>query len=391
MMKIINLDSNNFRLHSNSVDGRGLSAQDIRGKLGLNNATFSVSKVGENNTNNKPNTPVISKRNTAEPADKVDLSVNAKNASQSAEAAKSVTDTNTIMAPSASESQRSANMQMGSSSITWHSGRSSVSSHKSIQADGSYRAFEWQGQESFRFTTVEGSYLRNIQDGSVNAMDSYYKQLFQTTTENVNAMLDEGLFGVATVGGWHANTVDRSIARYEELRDEVHKAFGHDSNLLAANLKALDNAFEGNLQSIATHAAIQMDWDRMMTENSATRTNPHEPHALANNKNFNSKEFERNSREMMSQFSRYYLEQVNGGIKYNDALKAATDFINSIFGLTASVNKLSFKDFLYLIENITQEGTSTAPGDQHKERNMFNLAFNNSTQLSPELRALLNA
>jgi len=128
----------------------------------------------------------------------------------------------------------------------------------------------------------------------------------------------------------------------------------------------------------------------MMTENKAHRTHHHEPHALGNHKNFNRKEFERNSRDMMAQFAKEFLGQVNSGISINDSLKAATDFINSIFGLTTSVNKLSFKDFLYLNENITQEGTSTAPGDQHKERNKFNLEFNNSTQLSPELRALLN-
>ena len=93
---------------------------------------------------------------------------------------------------------------------------------------------------------------------------------------------------------------------------------------------------------------------------------------------------------MMAQFARDYLEKVNGGFSFNDALRSAKDLINSLFNTTTSVNNLSFKDFLYLNENITQEGTSTAPGDQYKERNMFNLAFNNSTQISPELRALLN-
>ena len=48
-MKINNLDSSNFKLHSNSIDGRGLSAQDIKGKHGLNNVTSNVSKVGESN------------------------------------------------------------------------------------------------------------------------------------------------------------------------------------------------------------------------------------------------------------------------------------------------------------------------------------------------------
>ena len=379
----------------NKISGNN-QASNIKPTV-LNNAVgnFATKKKGANvgkisGSSNKPNTPVLSKRNSAEPTDKVDLSVNAKNASHNAEAAKSVMDTNTVSVPSISESQKSTNMQMGSSSITWLSEHYRGSSHKPIQTDGSYRAFEWQGQESFRFTTVEGSSLRNIQNGSVDAMNSYYRQLFQTTTENVNVMLDEGLFGVATIGGWHANTVDRSVARYEELRDEVHKAFGHDNELLAKNLKALDNAFESNLQSIAHHAAIRMDWDRMMTESKESRNNPHEPHALANHKNFNSKEFERNSREMMAQFSRNYLEQINGGFSFNDALRSAMDFINSLFNTTTSVNNLSFKDFLVLNENITQEGTSTAPGDQYKERNKFNLAFNNSTQLSPELRALLN-
>ena len=52
IMKISTLDSSNFRLYnsSNSIDGRNLSAQDIKKKLGLEDIKYSIAKIGESHT-----------------------------------------------------------------------------------------------------------------------------------------------------------------------------------------------------------------------------------------------------------------------------------------------------------------------------------------------------
>ena len=51
-MKISTLDSSNFRLYNgnNSIDGRNLSAQDIKKKLGLEDVKYSIAKIGESHT-----------------------------------------------------------------------------------------------------------------------------------------------------------------------------------------------------------------------------------------------------------------------------------------------------------------------------------------------------
>ena len=117
----------------------------------------------------------------------------------------------------------------------------------------------------------------------------------------------------------------------------------------------------------------------------------HTPHALANNRNFNREEFANNATSMMSQFAQFHLSQINSGINVNDALRASMNFMGSgMFGMTTSVNNLSFNDFL-LVQNTFLGGfsSSTTAEGLDAERNRLNAAFNNNPQLSGELRALL--
>jgi hypothetical protein len=214
-------------------------------------------------------------------------------------------------------------------------------------------------------------------------------KLFLASTENANAALDVGLFGVQ-FNGWYAMTVEASVARHAELREEVHRAFGHDSELLAANLQSLDRAFEINMQKIARHTAFHMEWNRRATENSEHLVRRIEPNALANHRDFNYGEFKRNNMEMMAQFSRIYLEQLSSGLGADVSLQATMDLMDILFSLTKSVSSLSFRDFLYLHANITS-GTAKTIDEMVDERNMLTRAFNNSPNLSPELRALLES
>lgn len=263
----------------------------------------------------------------------------------------------------------------------------------------------------FHTSSVEGSFLLDFQHGTMNAenaRNAYFWNLFRLSHDDVNAMMhtwaNREPGGSSEVpGGWLANTVESSIARHAELRDEVHRAFGHDSELLAANLAALDRAFESNMQEIArsisdsarhesslaeSRAVFQAQVQKFGTGSEFLRH--HETHALANHSSFNHREFERNTLNMMNQLTQFHLGQLNTGMNNNNAWQATMNFMSSMFGATTSVNSLSFNDFL-LVQNSFGGNSPMMAGGVDAERNRLNSEFNNNTQLSPELRALLSA
>ncbi|MCL2250191.1 MAG: hypothetical protein FWC13_13115 [Oscillospiraceae bacterium] len=240
---------------------------------------------------------------------------------------------------------------------------------------------------SQNITTVEGSFLLNFSRGPSNLRDHYFRLLFSQSNERANTMmLQSNGLGQAN---WHYNhTLESSIARHAELRDEVYRAFGHDSGLLAANLDSLDRAFEGHNMLIAWHISSLMSSERAMSSSRDSLTWDFEPNALANHRSFNRDEFENHAREMMGQLSRFHLQQVNSGVNPNDAFRAAMNFTSGMFGMTTSVNNLSFNDFMFT-KTLMTSGTATTGQEAAAMRDRINNEFNNSTQLSPELRELL--
>jgi len=262
--------------------------------------------------------------------------------------------------------------------------------------------------QRFYVSSVEGSFLLDFQHGTVHAdagRGALFFNLFQMSNED--AVAQAHLSATSRPGdsrtpppGWLANTVESSIARHAELRDEVHRAFGHDSELLAANLTALDRAFENNMQRIAqsisdaarfesgiaeSRAVFNAQVERFGTGHEFIRH--HEPHALANHRDFNSREFERNTRDMISQLTQFHLGQMNSA-NSNNAWQATMDFMSSMFGTTTSVNSLSFND-LMLVQNNFGSSSAVSTGNANDDRNAQNSAFNSSVQMSSELRSLL--
>jgi len=269
---------------------------------------------------------------------------------------------------------------------------------------------------SHSFSTVEGSFMLSF-SGNGRAADvargMFFNTLFAHTHEEATAFAHEWANMVPGVNGasghviqsrWQTSTVDTAVARHAELRDEIHRAFAHDSEQLELNLSALDRAFEGNMERIGRAVAEQAEFDRSRAE-SMERNNAffratgqensiihHTPHALANHSDFNRSEFERNSVNMMNQFAQFHLEQVRSGVQFGSGMEAVMNFLNSdsnLFGMTSSINNLSFSDFL-AVNNSFMNNRAMTRDEVNEEINRLNNEFNSGIfKQSDELRALL--
>jgi hypothetical protein len=105
---------------------------------------------------------------------------------------------------------------------------------------------------AIKFDEIEGSFLRHVHnDHRLAIREQYYRSLFEAGDANIsNTRLESGGLLVACItdrikehnaGG--AYTLESAMERYVFLFDEVHKAFGHDSELLKQNLESLEFAF----------------------------------------------------------------------------------------------------------------------------------------------------
>jgi len=270
----------------------------------------------------------------------------------------------------------------------------------------------------YSFSTVEGSFMLSFSGNGREAdvaRGVFFNTLFQHTHEEATAMAHA--WSTMMPGGvgesqqvvnsrWQTSTVDAAVARHAELRDEIHRAFGNDSEQLELNLAALDRAFEGNMEQIARAVAAQAEADRTRAE-SMERNNAffqatgqensishHTPHALANHSDFNRSEFERNSVNMMNQFAQFHLEQVRSGVLFGSGMEAVMNFLNSdsnLFGMTTSINNLSFSDFLSVNTSfMNHSNRAMTASEVNEEINRLNNEFNSGIfEQSDELRALL--
>lgn len=236
------------------------------------------------------------------------------------------------------------------------------------------------------------SNLLNIHDVdtafSTSTRDSYYRNLFSANTDEINKTMSQA---GAQINGWECYSVERTVARYDELREEVINTFGHDEELLAKNLASLDKAFENNLRQVADSQTTMMEAEKDRTglwERNGQQP-LWEPHKLGTNKDFNKETFGTNAKNMMQQFAQKFLEQIKTGASSNSAMSNAFDFMSQLFNKTTSVNNLSFNDFMILqtpnwgdVDANTREGNIKAFDNNNK-------AFNNNQDLSEELRKLL--
>jgi hypothetical protein len=221
-------------------------------------------------------------------------------------------------------------------------------------------------------------------------------------------------------------TVESATARYAELREEIHQLYGNNSGLLEYNLNMLDRVFERRMEDIATSAAKRLKNENSgnsflsMPDGTSIRLdnlsperaeevreilknlgfkNPdsilrnansrnYEFNKIATNAAFNANQFTNNTKNLMSQFVSSFLQHMRADDSYNSAYKNATDFMNSTTK-TTSVNNLSFHDFMIYEKMIASVQGITKPTAMLTAWGEANNTFNNSTEISAELRALL--
>ena len=321
IMKISTLDSNNFRLYDNSksVDGRGLSAQDIKNKLGLNNLKVTVSNIGEY----KPAENI---------EDVVSLSARAKS--------------------SANQTGANKTEQAGTVNLM-------------AAVDDA--------------TAVKGWTL-----------DQYYFLLFKVDVKEANMVFGKP-HSISSSG--LPDTTEQTVARYNELRDQVMNEFSHDKALLEEHLAALDKGFEDQLVSnavgMAAHLAAQQLFMSIMDKAEYSEEGFH---PLARHKEFNKEDFAANARELMKQFAQKYTQQLmENANNYSTAWENTLKLMNET--KTTSINNLSFNDFKILEETLpgkqgseymTRKQAVAAYGDLYKD-------FSNHKDLSDNLRNALGS
>jgi hypothetical protein len=234
------------------------------------------------------------------------------------------------------------------------------------------------------FDTYGNSNLLNISDE--RRRNSYYERLFVTDYKAVNYFMQES----STLSGKYEFSLEFSVARYEELRDETIKTFAGDKDLLDKNLESLDAAFAQHLERrVALVSARALESDKTMANWAKNSGNeiPYELNKIAIHKSFNMDKFHANAQEMMKQFAQEYLQQIKGGAGYASAWENAVAIMTRSTE-TTSVNKLSFSDYMILEASIQYTGNTKA--QMYASHSSLNNAFNNNTNLSESLRKALN-
>lgn len=234
-------------------------------------------------------------------------------------------------------------------------------------------------------TTYEkygNSNFLNVHNQSLR--DGYYGSLFVAGTDKVNSV-----FGLKySLNGWNAHTTELSAARYEELREQVIKAFGNDKELLNKNLDSLDRAFAGNMERIAWSNANHLESERIMERAAKVKDEEPlwEPNKLATHKAFNWEKFRKNAESLMRQFAQEYIQQIKSGMSYTSAWDNAVGIMKNST-TTTSVNELSFSDFMILDSRPTSNATTKSANII--ARNEQSVYFNTNPNLSEELRKFL--
>lgn len=279
----------------------------------------------------------------------------------------------------------SINSTQYSNAVNAYSGNQKADSEKSPTLEQLQETVGNSKMDTFTLIPID-----LIPDGNadLNQTDStrdiYYSELFSNGAEYADTILARGIYNVDMTSWIEANralldtgvgTVEGCTARYAQLREEVIKTFELDRDSLTKNLQSLDKAFELALKNVARNAIVDIE----------------PPHKLAAAKGFNQQELFAHTQDMMSKFALNFIGQIRSGIGQAAAYNNTLSLMNSMFAVTTSVNKLSFNDFSLLGKYMLMDvggRNYTAAGNIAKQ-NVRTEAFNNSTELSAELRALL--
>jgi|GEM_PF-2447004 len=254
-----------------------------------------------------------------------------------------------------------------------------------------------------KWDVIEGADIRNVQDNTDlyradSTRDIYYSELFNNGIEYANTVLSRGIYNADMTSWIESNralldtgigTVEGCTVRYSQLREEVIKTFDYDRDLLAKNLQSLDKAFELSLKNVARNAIADIEPPIYTSANTGLPQKT--PNKLAEAKGYNQQELFAHTQDMMSKFALNFINQIRSGIGQAAAYNNTLSLMNNVFAVTTSVNKLSFNDFALLGKYMLMDvgGRNYTAAGNIAQQNMRTEAFNNSTELSAELRALL--
>jgi len=178
-------------------------------------------------------------------------------------------------------------------------------------------------------------------------LNDYYSLLFETDIQEVNKIFGTS-YSIHSSG--LRETTEQTVARYNELREQVMREFSHDAELLENHLTALNKSFENRLISNAHFTAASLWLQNFI--NSTTSEDEYTEDAfnpLARHKEFNFDEFKANAREMMIRFAQEYTQQLmDNANNYSAAWENTLKIMGEM--KTTSVNKLSLNDFMILDE-----------------------------------------
>jgi len=246
--------------------------------------------------------------------------------------------------------------------------------------------FTIESRETDDTNLIDAARLMSITKPGCTRED-YYTLCFSVSTDEAKAILGTS----TTVSGSMADTTEKAISRYNELREHIKKEFSNDEKMLATHLNALDASLKTHLSRIGGKAAASLEMDSILYLSSAKNMSSiqDEFHPLATHKEFYAEEFKKNTLELMVQFAKQYTEQVKANS--DDYLTAWSSTIEIMSAIkTTSINKLSLNDFMIyeattpgeLFEEKTKSGAIAAHGSLYT-------TFLNNPNLSEYLRNAL--
>jgi len=265
-------------------------------------------------------------------------------------------------------------------------GDKSVTLNLSKHAQSSLNNLQFRIDENAPIIHIKNS-IANPDSSNLKFHDAqYYSLLFKVSTDEANK-----IFGPSyQVNGYGAYNFDLSVTRYNELRDQVINDFSHDKDLLELNLNALDEGFEWHLNSLTSRVADSLRMDQLRAEAEKRGTpSPLNNHPVSLHKDFNHIAFRENTRSLMTDFAKKYIEQINtNGGDYNSALSSTLAILNKTTE-TASTNNLSFNDLMILKSSVWYENEIDSLEALNQARINSHNTFLNNTNLSENLKKIL--
>ena len=232
------------------------------------------------------------------------------------------------------------------------------------------------------------------------------------------------------IGG--TRNIDDVLSFYKQGRADIIKTYGdaneNDNAFLNAHLNALDKAFESQMKHIGEAVAGDLAYERYTREQEAiyipkyinqleqwykdalkngnqksigilsaeidrmnARVGNSDTNKLAMHSDFDEVEFKTNMANQMGEYARQIAQNFKSGVDSVSAQKTAFELMMSVFNKTTSINNLSFSDFMVVYKHSDYVAFVTDKPTPITEamRNENNNAFNNSKELSAELKAFL--